>query len=67
MFVKLKDSMEGIQCKMKEFSQCVQEASLMKIEKINMEGQTRSNNQLIKIPELQMSGNRAKEIIKELM
>ena len=40
----------------------------MKIEKINIEGQTRqSNNQLIEIPELQMSGNRAEEIIKELM
>ena len=42
MFVKLKDSMEGIQWKMKEFSQCVQEnGNKMKIEKINMEGQTR--------------------------
>ena len=67
MFVKSKDSMEGIQCKMKEFSQCVREnGNKMKIERINIQGQTRqSNNQLIEIPELQMSGNRATEIIKE--
>jgi len=54
MFVKSKDSMEGIQCKMKEFSQCVREnGNKMKIERINIEGQTRqSNNQLIEIPEL---------------
>lgn len=49
MFVKLKDSMEGIQCKMKEFSQCVQENGNDENRKDKHGGPNQvSNNQLIK-------------------
>lgn len=64
-FVKLKDSVERMECKIKDLSQYAeQDGNKVKTEKINTEGQSRSlNNQLTEVPELQTSGNRAEGTI----